>query len=192
MNGSSRMEISRTLPDTLTSWVITGFSLNSQNGIGILQTPTKLTTVRPFFITLNLPYSVVKGEVLVLQILVHNYLGQHVNAEVSLDNTEGHFEFAEKSMKNVTVGRKVVRSEPNTVSFIQFPIILQKFGSIMLNVKATTLIAGDALTWTLRFKPPGQHFRRSDSLLLTPVVSQRNHACPTATGLPRKTCGSCG
>ena len=44
VNENSTLEISRTFPsNNITSWVITGFSLNSGSGIGILQSPTKIS-----------------------------------------------------------------------------------------------------------------------------------------------------
>ena len=39
----------------------------------------QFTTFRPFFINMNLPYSVVRGEQVVLQINVFNYMGQDLD-----------------------------------------------------------------------------------------------------------------
>jgi len=39
---------------------------------------------KPFFVSLNLPYSVVRGEQLVLQAIVFNYMAKDVDVTVSL------------------------------------------------------------------------------------------------------------
>lgn len=51
---------------------------------------------RPFFVSLDLPYSVIRGEVVSIPIVVFNYLNKDVTAEVTLSN-EGEFEFADIS-----------------------------------------------------------------------------------------------
>lgn len=48
--------------------MITAFSLDTFHGLGVIEQPTKLQVFRPFFIQLNLPYSVIRGEVIALQV----------------------------------------------------------------------------------------------------------------------------
>lgn len=55
----------------------------------------KLRVFRPFFLSLNIPYSVVKGEALGVQVLVHNYMNRDVVADVTLDNSANQFTFTE-------------------------------------------------------------------------------------------------
>lgn len=50
-----------------------------------------------FVVSLDLPYSVQKDEILAVPVVVYNYLGQDIVAEVTLHNTEQKFEFAEVS-----------------------------------------------------------------------------------------------
>lgn len=52
---------------------------------------------RPFFVSLDLPYSVIRGEVVAIPVVVFNYLNKDVTADVTLENNEGHFEFADQS-----------------------------------------------------------------------------------------------
>ena len=51
---------------------------------------------RPFFVAMDLPYSVIRGEIVAIQIVVFNYMNKAVTAEVLLTN-EGQFDFAEVS-----------------------------------------------------------------------------------------------
>ena len=59
------------------------------------EAPLKLRVFRPFFVSLNIPPSVIKGEAVGIQVLVHNYMNRDVNAEVTLDNAENQFYFTE-------------------------------------------------------------------------------------------------
>jgi CD109 antigen len=56
-----------------------------------------LKVFRPFFIRLNLPYSVKRGEKFALQVLVFNYLESEQDVTVVLKHTESSgFEFLQK------------------------------------------------------------------------------------------------
>lgn len=51
---------------------------------------------RPFFVSLDLPYSIIRGEVVSIPVVVFNYFNEEVSAEVTLKN-EGEFEFSDVS-----------------------------------------------------------------------------------------------
>lgn len=48
----------------------------------------QMRVFRPFFVSLNLPYSVVRGEQLVLQAIVFNYLDRDANVTVTLPESD--------------------------------------------------------------------------------------------------------
>lgn len=85
------------VPDTITSWVITAFALDPVTGLALTTEPTKLKVFQPFFVSLNLPYSIKRGEVVSIPIVVFNYMETAVNAEVTLHNEDQDFEFVEIS-----------------------------------------------------------------------------------------------
>lgn len=87
--------MSQVVPDTITSWYITGFSTNAKLGLGVTEEKTVFRTFRKFFISLDLPYSIKCGETIALSVVVFNYLSQGVTATVTLDNARKEFEFAE-------------------------------------------------------------------------------------------------
>lgn len=102
--------------------MLTAFSVNDVHGLGLIEEPRKvirngyinnckiymmqiweerftflqLKVFRPFFISMDLPYSVIRGEIVAIQIVVFNYMNKNVMAEVLLTN-EGQFDFAEMS-----------------------------------------------------------------------------------------------
>lgn len=56
----------------------------------------QLKVFRPFFISVDLPYAVIRGEIVAVQVVVFNYMNKDLTAEVLLTN-EGQFDFAEVS-----------------------------------------------------------------------------------------------
>jgi len=56
----------------------------------------QLKVFRPFFISVDLPYSVRRGEIVAIPVVVFNYLSKDVTADVTLENI-GQFEFADYS-----------------------------------------------------------------------------------------------
>lgn len=92
---SGEKTLQKKVPDTITSWIITGFSVNPIYGLGLTQQPRKLNVFLPFFVSTNLPYSVKRGEVVAIPIVVFNYMEDDQTAEVVLHNDEQEFEFAD-------------------------------------------------------------------------------------------------
>lgn len=75
--------LSKTVPDKITSWDITGFSMHENFGLGIAK-PQKLTVSQKFFIMINLPYSIRVGEILKVEIQVFNYYSMPYDIDVTL------------------------------------------------------------------------------------------------------------
>lgn len=90
-----RHTIHKKVPDTITSWIITGFSLDPISGIGLTKEPRSLEVFQPFFVSLNLPYSVKRGEVISIPVGVFNYLDEDFDVEVTLHNTDQELEFVQ-------------------------------------------------------------------------------------------------
>lgn len=63
-----------TTPDVATSWIIDGFSLSSSHGLSLLESPTQLRAVKSFFVQMDLPHSVIKGEEVQIPVIVHNHM----------------------------------------------------------------------------------------------------------------------
>ena len=87
-----RTSISKKVPDTITSWIITGFSIDPNTGLGLTKAPRMLNVFQPFFVSTNLPYSIKRGEVVSIPVVVFNYMDVDQQAEVTLVNSENEFE----------------------------------------------------------------------------------------------------
>lgn len=90
-----RHTIHKKVPDTITSWVLTGFSLDPISGLGLTKEPRSLQVFQPFFVSLNLPYSVRRGEVLSIPVGIFNYMDGDFDVEVTLQNSDQDLEFVQ-------------------------------------------------------------------------------------------------
>lgn len=85
------------VPNTLTTWVITGFSLDPLHGLGLPSGPRKLKVSKPFVVTCDLPHSVQRGEVVSVPVVIQNNQNKDITAEITVHNEHTMFEFADTS-----------------------------------------------------------------------------------------------
>ncbi len=69
---SGSVDVAKTVPDTITKWAAGAFC-TSPVGFGVAP-KTDLTAFKPFFVSLALPYSVIREETFTLKATVFNYL----------------------------------------------------------------------------------------------------------------------
>ncbi|VVC42395.1 Alpha-2-macroglobulin, thiol-ester bond-forming,Alpha-macroglobulin, receptor-binding,Alpha-2- [Cinara cedri] len=165
-----RVSMRQTVPDTITSWVITAFSVDSLYGLGLLESPKKLRVFRPFFISVDLPYSVRRGEFVAIPVVVFNYLSKDVTADVTLENI-GQFDFADYSnevrdSKLELYRRKSLTIKANTGSPTSFLIKAKDLGYISIKLTATSKLAGDAIEKKLLVKPEGETIYKNQAFFV--------------------------
>ncbi|XP_065357347.1 thioester-containing protein 1 allele R1 isoform X2 [Calliphora vicina] len=148
---------SKKIPETITSWVLTAFSLNPTKGLGVTKDQTKITTFLPFFISIRLPYSVKRGEVINVPALVFNYLDKALDVEVTLDNSDDEYEFTEFSNEVITEQKrsKTVRVPANGAAGVSFLLKPKVIGNVMLKFTAISPVAGDAIHKSMKVVPEG-------------------------------------
>lgn len=138
--------------------------------------PSKLTVFQPFFVSTNLPYSIKRGEVVSIPVVVFNYLDDDQTVEVTLFNSEGEFEFTEVNEGENSVHRKkraletkrtksvLVKSQSGvSVPFMVKPL---KVGHITVKVVATCALAGDGVERQLIVEPEGATQFRNKALFI--------------------------
>ena len=70
---SGLLVVERTVPDSVTTWVADAFALSDSAAFGVTESPARLVAFKPFFVSVDLPYSVVRGEEVVVVATVFNY-----------------------------------------------------------------------------------------------------------------------
>ncbi|XP_017020828.2 thioester-containing protein 1 allele S1 isoform X1 [Drosophila kikkawai] len=187
--------LTKKIPDTITSWVVTGFSLNPTSGIALTKNPSKIRVFQPFFVSTNLPYSVKRGEVIAIPVVIFNYLDKTVDAEVVMDNSDKEYEFTEATNevleKAIDEVRRVKRVTipANSGKSVSFMIRPKNVGSTTLKITATSPLAGDTIHQKLKVEPEGvtQFENRAVFINLKdqPEVSQSLEAEIPAEAVPQ-------
>nr|UIO57907.1 alpha-2-macroglobulin-1 [Biomphalaria glabrata] len=81
---SGAVTLHETAPDTITSWIGNVLCVHPETGFGASPV-TSLRTFQPFFLSLQLPYSAVRGEKLPIMLTVYNYLEKCLHIKMALD-----------------------------------------------------------------------------------------------------------
>uniref|UniRef100_A0A669F4I0 Alpha-2-macroglobulin n=1 Tax=Oreochromis niloticus TaxID=8128 RepID=A0A669F4I0_ORENI len=128
---SGLVSMEKTTPDTITKWAAGAFCVSSV-GFGVAPN-TGLTVFQPFFVSLTLPYSVIRGEVFTLKATVFNYLLKCIMVEVTLAASDQHtFRNCDGCIYSVCL----CGEESRTFSWIVTPTTL---GKVNLKVSAEAL-----------------------------------------------------
>ncbi|KAI8125171.1 CD109 antigen [Lucilia cuprina] len=166
--------LTKNIPDTITSWVVTGFSLNDKTGFGMVANPTNIEVFQPFFVSTNLPYSVKRGEVIAIPVVVFNYMDKALDAEVTMENTDDEYDFTEVSneIEELVLEEKQrvkrVTVPSNSGKSLSFMIRPNKVGEITLKIKAVTPLAGDAIHQKLKVELEGVTQYENQAIFITP------------------------
>ncbi|CAL1545212.1 unnamed protein product [Lymnaea stagnalis] len=156
-NGSA--SITATVPDTITSWVASAFAVNSDSGLGVSPNQAHLRVFRPFFVSLNLPYSVTRGEQLALQAIVFNYMTDDMQVRVTLAKSDNFFNIfvdanGAQELKQIDNTQDVLVKAGEAKS-VYFPIVPADLGRIDVEVKAQSTKAADAVRRQLLVEAEG-------------------------------------
>jgi CD109 antigen len=72
------------VPDTLTTWYSEAYGLHSTTGLGVALR-SQITVIKPFFVSLELPFSINFGEAVTITPLVFNLDRRMPKTTVSID-----------------------------------------------------------------------------------------------------------
>ncbi|XP_042270737.1 alpha-2-macroglobulin-like protein 1 isoform X1 [Thunnus maccoyii] len=128
---SGSVNVEKTVPDTITKWAAGAFCVSSA-GFGVSPN-TGLTAFQPFFVSLTLPYSVIRGEVFTLKATVFNYLSKCIMVKVTLAQSD---QYTYRSCDGCQYSVCLCGEESRTFSWIVTPTAL---GEVNLKVSAEAL-----------------------------------------------------
>ncbi|KAL1399605.1 hypothetical protein pipiens_008079 [Culex pipiens pipiens] len=181
---STAMTIESVVPDTVTSWLVTGFALSPTLGLGIINQPRVFTVDQPFYIVANLPYSIKRDEVAVIRVTVFNFLGSPLTTSVTLFNKNNEFEFVEKSSGDNTRRTKAVFVPANNGHAVSFLIKARKLGEIAIKIEAVNALKADSVEHILRVIPESHLIRRNEARFVD-LTKQRSASYDIAIDIPR-------
>ncbi|XP_037812885.1 C3 and PZP-like alpha-2-macroglobulin domain-containing protein 8 [Lucilia sericata] len=135
-------------PDSITTWVLTAFSLNEETGIGIMDPTFNITASKQFFISTYLPYSIKRGEIVSIPIVIFNYHAETLRTEVIMENSLSQFKFVDDTSNETT----------NSLS---------EKRNIIVPAKAKNELATDAVLQKLLVEPDGFSIARNQEVYVS-------------------------
>lgn len=108
-------DVKVTVPDSLTTWVVSAFVVSESLGLGLAEAPVEvfapaageasllhllrcfhllllqLTVLKDLFLSLNLPACVIRGEELLLEVVLFNYLPHRLEVSPQLQQPLSRF-----------------------------------------------------------------------------------------------------
>ncbi|XP_026081962.1 alpha-2-macroglobulin-like protein 1 [Carassius auratus] len=125
---SGSVDVTKIVPDTITKWAAGAFC-TSPVGFGVAP-KTDLTAFKPFFVSLTLPYSLIREETFTLKASVFNYLPKCIMVKVTLADSA---QFTAQPCRGCTYTQCVCSEESKTFQWIITPSAL---GKVNITVRA--------------------------------------------------------
>ncbi|KAM4771055.1 CD109 antigen-like [Rhinophrynus dorsalis] len=163
---SSNLQV--TVPDTLigTSWLASAFVISEGLGLGVTNESVELKVFKPFFTSLNLPYSVTRGEQLIVEVIVFNYLSENLQVTVTLEPSALFDIIVPNNVTNTVAGQQNVVVPSQKAQTVLIPINPKQLGEIPITVKATSPSASHNVTQKVIVKAEGvQNFYSQSAIL---------------------------
>jgi len=153
---SGRATHAATAPDSITTWMFRAVALSQQHGFGIGE--AELRVFQPFFVSVDLPFSAIRGEELPAAIALYNYTQSAETFTVELEPADW-FEPLGDLTQTVTVG-------PNEVGAASFPIRTTALGVHPLRITARGTSVADAIIKEMIVEPEGVAREMVENLVL--------------------------
>ncbi|XP_055919832.1 thioester-containing protein 1 allele R1-like isoform X2 [Eupeodes corollae] len=163
--GFSFME---TVPDTITSWAITGFSLNPKTGLTLTKNATNLKVFQKYFVSVDLPSLVTEGETIEVAIYVSNYMEEDALTNVMIESDSDEVEIFKKPEVSLQPKEPIQILVPsNRREKLLVYMKPLKSGKLNITVKALApAMASDAVEKILNVKSEGLPYKISKTYLV--------------------------
>ncbi|KAM9666552.1 CD109 antigen [Trichechus inunguis] len=179
MGSKVYQEFEVTVPDTITSWAATAFVISEDLGLGLTTAPVELRAFQPFFIFLNLPYSVIRGEEFALEVTIFNYLKDATEVKVIIEKSDKFDILVTSNEINATGHQQTILVPSEDGATVLFPVKPAHLGEIPITVTAVSPTASDAITQKILVKAEGIEKSYSQSILLDLTDDKQRNALKT-------------
>ncbi|NP_001090602.1 uncharacterized protein LOC100036845 precursor [Xenopus laevis] len=159
VDSEGKLSFTEKVPDTITEWKGSMFCLSEEQGFGMTTYTANYTSFLPFFVEPSLPYSITRGETMVLRAFVSNYLQKCITISVTLAES-ADFEAAPQDVqqdKCICAGGRATYS---------WNVDAKTLGEISFSLSAETTNIGDTCEGP---NDPSQPLRK-DTVIRTVLV----------------------
>ncbi|HEY94930.1 MAG TPA: alpha-2-macroglobulin [Dehalococcoidia bacterium] len=160
-NSSGKASLEVEVPDTITTWMLRAVALSNEKGMGVAE--DQLVAFQPFFVSVDLPYSAIRGEEFPVSVAVYNYLDSQQEVFVEIEESDW-FELLDTSEKTVVV-------EAGEVGGVDFMIRTKKLGINKVKITARSKESADAVIKTVIVEPEGVSREEVENLIFSADIS---------------------
>jgi CD109 antigen len=153
-NGRASFQVE--VPDSITTWMLHAVAVSKEKGLGMAE--DELKAFQPFFLTIDLPYSAIRGEEFPIRVVIYNYLNQPQSVLVQVEKADW-FDLLDESEKTIDI-------KANDIGGAEFKIKPTKLGINQVKIIAQSQEAADAVIKTLIVEPEGVSRETVENLLL--------------------------
>jgi CD109 antigen len=132
-------------PDSITTWMLRAVAMSKEHGLGIGE--SQLRVFQPFFLTVDLPFSAIRGEEFPVKIALFNYLETPQEIFIEIEGAEW-FDLLDEPLKSITI-------DANDIGGADFMIRPKGLGSNPVKITARSTEAADAVIKELLVEPEG-------------------------------------
>ena len=132
-------------PDSITTWILRAVGMSKDYGLGMGE--SQLRVFQPFFLTVDLPFSAIRGEELPVKVALFNYLETSQEIFVEIEEADW-FDLLDKPLKSITI-------KASDIGGAEFMIRPKGLGSNPVKVTARSTEAADAVIKELLVEPEG-------------------------------------
>src|SRR5262249_19729914 len=143
---SGRASLDIELADSITTWRLTASAVTADGQLGAAQ--ASIRVFQPFFVDLNLPVALTRGDEVAIPVVVYNYLAKPQTVEVRLDDATW-FERLSDATQRLELAANEIRST-------SFRIRVRTVGEQTLQVTATGSGVADAIKRGIEVVPDGR------------------------------------
>lgn len=158
-DGRARLEIP--MADSITSWRMSTVANSKSGGLG--HSTTAIRVFQDFFIDINLPVSITRGDEISIPLVLYNYSGGVLDVDLTLA-AGGWFTSLGATSMDVSLNSNEVRA-------VYFPIKALDVGVHSLLFTAVSDNASDGISRTIRVVPDGNAVTETVSGYLEPSLN---------------------
>ncbi|MFI5379009.1 MAG: MG2 domain-containing protein [Tepidisphaerales bacterium] len=139
------------LADSITTWRLSASAVAADGRLGGLQ--SSIRVFQPFFVDINLPVALTRGDEIAIPVVVYNYLDRPQSVELTLDNAGNGFELLDVPNKRIDL-------VPGDVKATSYRLRFGKVGRQQIQITARGNSVADAIRRDVEVLPDGRRIER--------------------------------
>ncbi|CAD5111927.1 DgyrCDS1188 [Dimorphilus gyrociliatus] len=159
-----RIDLKTNVPKEPMSWTVGAVSMSREKGLGILEMPARHQSTRPFYIQVEGPVNIIRGEQIGLRVALFNYWSEDLECLVTVHDSDDYrivlvedYGYVNSYNPRTTRGdiQTMIYLRASDMYTIHFPISPIKGGNVTVYVTATSFMGKDTVSHTFNIKYDG-------------------------------------